>query len=91
VAGLRALARHLPDESGPAQAAAAVTAIHTALTALLGDSDADADNVEVQRFMEAVSHGGAHLRLLTPRVQDWMRRHGLEDSFRIGAGRPASE
>ncbi len=88
VTELRALSRRLPDESAPDRATAAVAAIRAALTALLGDSDADND---VRHFMETVARGGAHVRALTPAVKDWMRRSGLENSFKIVAGRPASE
>ena len=81
--------RRLPGKSAPSQAAAAMAAIRAALTALLGDSDADND--EIRHFIEAVARGGAHVRDLTPAVMDWMRRIGVEDSFKIVAGRPASE
>lgn len=88
VTDLRTLSRRVPDESAPGQATAAVAAIRAALTALLGDSDADND---VRHFMETVARGGAHVRTLTPAVKDWMRRSGVEDSFKIVAGRPTSE
>lgn len=88
VTDLRALSRRLPDESAPDRATAAVTIIRAALTALLGDSDADND---VRHFMETVARGGAHVRSLTPNVKDWMRRSGLEGSFKIVAGRPSGE
>lgn len=88
VMDLRALSRRLPDEPAPGRATAAVAAIRAALRVLLGDGDADND---VRHFMEAVARGGAHVRSLTPAVKDWMRRSGLESSFKIVAGRPASE
>lgn len=89
VTDLRALSRRLPGESAPEQAAAAMAAIRAALTALLGDSDADND--EIRHFIEAVARGGAHVQTVTPAVRDWMVRIGVEDSFKIVAGRPASE
>jgi hypothetical protein len=89
VADLRTLSRRLPDASAPHRASAAVAAIRAALTALLGGSDAD--NEEVQSFMETVTRGGAPLRALTPAVQEWIRRRGFVNSFKIVAGRPASE
>jgi hypothetical protein len=89
VTDLRALSRRLPDASAPDQATAAVAAIRAALTALLGDSDAD--NEEVRSFMETVARGGAPLRGLPPAVTEWLRRRGLVNSFKIVAGRPASE
>ena len=88
VAELRALSRRLPDASAPRQATAAVDVIYPALTILLGDSDAHSD---IRHFLEAVARGGAHVRALTPAVKDWMRGRGVEDSFKIVAGRPANE
>jgi hypothetical protein len=88
VTGLRALSRRLPDASAPSEATAAVDVIYPALTILLGDNDAHSD---IRHFMEAVAQGGAHVRALTSAVKDWMRRNGREDSFKIVAGRPASE
>ena len=88
VMALRTLSRRLPDESAPDQASTAVVAIRAALKALLGESDADTD---VLHFMETVAQGGAHIRALTPGVKDWIRRSGLENSFKIVAGRPVSE
>jgi hypothetical protein len=85
---LRALSRRLPDASAPSKAAAAVDVIYPALTVLVGDSDAHND---VRHFVETVARGGAHVRALTPTVKDWMRRSGLEEAFKIDAGRPASE
>ena len=41
--------------------------------------------------METVARGGAPLRALTPAVQEWIRRRGFVNSFKIVAGRPASE
>jgi hypothetical protein len=89
VTDLRALSRRLPDASAPGRAIAAVTAIRAALTALLGGSDAE--NEEVRSFVEAVARGGAPLRALSPAVKDWIRHRGLVDSFKIVAGRPADE
>jgi len=89
VTDLRILARRLPDESGPDQVAEAVAVIRAARAALLGDSDAESD--EVRHFMDAVARGGAHVRLLTPGVRDWMRRRGIEHSFKFVAGQPASD
>jgi hypothetical protein len=80
VAGLRDISLNLPDESAPTQVTAAVAAIHSALTALLGDSDGGND---VRQFVEAVARGGAHVRAMTPDVKDWMNRSGLEDSFMV--------
>jgi hypothetical protein len=88
VTDLRTLSRRLPDASAPSQVTAAVDVVYPALTVLLGDSDAEGD---IRRFMEAVAQGGAHVRVLTPAVKDWMRRRGVEDSFKIVAGRPSSE
>jgi hypothetical protein len=88
VTDLRALSRRLPDASAPSQATAAVDVIYPALTILLGDSDADSD---IRHFMETVARGGAHVRALTPAVKDWMHGSGVEDSFKIVAGRPSSE
>lgn len=89
VTDLRTLSRRLPDASAPDKATAAVAAVRTALTVLLGGSDAD--NEEVRLFMEKVARGGAPLRALTPVVKDWIRRRGLGNSFKIVAGQPASE
>jgi len=89
VTDLRALSRRLPDAASPGRATAAVDAIRAALTALLGDSDADND--EVRHFTEAVARGGAPVGALTPAVTDWMRRRGLERSFKVVAGQPPSE
>jgi hypothetical protein len=89
VTDLRTLSRRLPDASAPGKATAAVAAIRAALTALLGGSDAE--NEEVRLFVEAVARGGAPLRALTPAVKEWIRRRGLVNSFKIVAGRPASE
>lgn len=86
---LRTLSRRLPDETGPGQAASTVIAIRAALAALLGDSEAE--NEEVRLFLEAVARGGAHVRMLTQAVMDWMARTDTVDSFKIVAGRPASE
>jgi hypothetical protein len=88
VTDLRALSRRLPDASAPSRAAAAVDVIYPALTILLGDSDSDSD---VRHFMETVARGGAPVRALTPVVKHWMRGSGVEDSFKIVAGPPASE
>jgi hypothetical protein len=88
VTGLRNLSRHLPDSSAPRQATAAVDVIYPALTVLLGDSNAHGD---IREFMDSVARGGAHVRTLTSAVKEWMRRSGVEDSFKIVAGRPASE
>jgi hypothetical protein len=88
VTDLRALSRRLPDASAPSQASAAVDIIYPALTVLLGDTDTDN---EVRHFVEIVARGGAHVRALTPTVEDWLRHSGLENSFKIVAGRPASE
>ena len=89
VTNLKTLSRQLPDASAPDRAIAAVALIRTALTALLGGSDAE--NEEVQFFVDAVARGGAPLRALTPAVKDWIRRKGLTNSFKIVAGRPADE
>jgi hypothetical protein len=89
VTDLRALSRRLPDEAAPGRAAAAVNDIRAALSALLGGSDADSD--EVRHFVEAVAQGGARVDALTPAVTEWMRRTGIAGSFKIVAGRPASE
>jgi hypothetical protein len=88
VRDLRTLSRRLPDASAPSRAAAAVDVIYPALTILLGDSDADSD---VRHFMETVARGGAPVRALTPVVKNWMHGSGVENSFKIVAGRPASE
>lgn len=89
VTDLRTLSRRLPDASAPGKATAAVAAIREAVTALLGHSDAE--NEEVRLFVEAVARGGAPPRALTPAVEEWIRRKGLVNSFKIVAGRPASE
>lgn len=93
ITDLRALSRRLPNASAPDRASAAVAAIRAALTALLGDSDSDNEEVneEVRFFMEQVAQGGAPLRALTPTVKGWIRGRGLVNSFKIVAGRPASE
>jgi hypothetical protein len=93
ITDLRALSRRLPDASSPNKAAAAVDVIYPALTILLGGSGAENEEVseEVRFFMETVAQGGAPLRALTPAVKEWIRRMSLENSFKIVAGRPASE
>jgi hypothetical protein len=88
VTDLRALSRRLPDASAPIQATAAVDIIYPAMTVLLGDTDADSD---VRHFLETVARGGAHVRALTQAVKVWMRRRGVEGSFKIVAGQPANE
>jgi hypothetical protein len=89
VSDLRALSRNLPDASAPSRAYAAVDVIYPALTVLLGDSDTDSE--EVRYFIDAVARGGAQVDALTPAVKHWMHHSGVENSFKIVAGRPTSE
>jgi DnaJ-domain-containing protein 1 len=89
VADLRAAARRVPDESAPGQVGEAVDAIQAALTALTGVSDGH--DAAVRLFLQGVARGGAHVQALTPTVRDWMRSSGIERSFRIVAGEPASD
>ena len=88
VSDLQRLSRQLPGKSAPTQAAKAVEDIRAALRLLLGGGT---DNDEVRHFVEAVARGGAHVRDLTPAVMEWMRSSQIENSFKIIAGKPASE
>ena len=88
VSDLQRLSRQLPGNSAPAQAAKAAEDIRAALRALLGSGT---DNDEVRHFVETVARGGAHVRDLTPAVMEWMRGSQIENSFKIIAGKPASE
>jgi hypothetical protein len=88
VSDLQRLSRQLPGKSAPTQAAKAAEDIRAALQVLLGSGT---DNDEVRHFVEAVARGGAHVRDLTPDVMQWMRNSQIEISFKIIAGKPASE
>ena len=88
VSDLQGLSRQLPGKPAPAQAAKAIEDIRAALAALLGSGT---DNDEVRHFVETVARGGAHVRDLTPAVMEWMRGSRIENSFKIIAGKPASE
>lgn len=42
----------------------------------------------VRKFLSAIAHGGAPLRLLTAEVSDWLQLHSAVDRFKIVAGPP---
>ena len=88
VSDLQRLSQQLPGKSAPTQAAKAAEDIRAALKALLGSGT---DNDEIRHFVETVARGGAHVRDLTPAVMDWMHDSQIENSFKIVAGKPASE
>ena len=88
VSDLQRLSQQLPGKSAPTHAAKAAEDIRAALQALLGSGT---DNDEVRHFVETVARGGAHVRDLTTTVMDWMHDSQIENSFKIVAGKPASE
>ena len=89
VADLKRSPGNCPDHLRPGQTAEAVQAIRAAVTALVGSG---MDDDEVRHFIEAAARGGTHVQALTPAVLEWMRRSGIEKSFKIIAGgRPVTE